>query len=426
QILKLNSLYIDQRYEMTDVLDILYLDKLYVLKADGVYALFSGEFVKLFEVENAICLSAPEDGTNVFVATKDEIIVIDGTGNKLPTTLTGDFTGLQDIAVDYAGNIVIAYETKVEVYNNNISSLEFVSTHPLDSENRATLTSCILVGNELYFTANESYVAKLTLNVDTKDTHTYPAVKESGAVSYFEKSAATYTLATDCRIANIELAEDGVLLVFKEADAPDGYYLAYDGINFLYIPKTGFEEMTPSTLSGEYVAKKQTVLFVTPNKDNQENVVAEEETHVIFKQKILGFDGDKWVVVELDGKEYFATASDFSEYVPPEPERNHTYGRAKGTRVGGIVNVYQSASTESAVILEIADGAKLEILETLDDFYKVSVDGLVGYMTKDEVQLGGLTTVQIVSIILAILVLLAGSTVFVAIYFTKKKQNENE
>ena len=70
----------------------------------------------------------------------------------------------------------------------------------------------------------------------------------------------------------------------------------------------------------------------------------------------------------------------------------------------------------------IADGAKVEILETLDDFYKVSVNGTVGYMRKDDVQLGGLTTVQIVSIILAILVLLAGSTVFTAIYFTKKKQ----
>ena len=46
-------------------------------------------------------------------------------------------------------------------------------------------------------------------------------------------------------------------------------------------------------------------------------------------------------------------------------------------------------------------------------------------MTKDEVQLGGLTTVQIVAIVLAVLVLLAGSAVFVAIYFTKKKDAEN-
>ena len=427
QILKLNSLYIEQRYEMTGVKDILYLDKLYVLKDDGIYVLFSGEFVKLFEVENAICLSAPEqDGTNVFVATEDEIIVIDGTGNKLPTTLTGDFSGLKDMSVDYAGNVVLAYETKAEVFKNNISSLDFVSTHPLDGENRATLTSCILVDSDLYFTANESYVAKLTLDVVTKDAHTYPVAKESGNPSYFEKSGTTYTLPVGCRNANIKLAAPGVLLAYKEAEAPEGYYLAYDGTQFLYIPKQGFNEVTPSALSGEYVATKQTILFVTPNKDSQANAVIEEETHVLFKQKIIGFDGDKWVVVEYDGKEYFATASDFSEYVPPEPERKHTYGRAKGTRVGGIVNVYQSASTESAVILEIADGAKLEILETLDDFYKVSVNGTVGYMTKDEVQLGGLTTVQIVSIILAILVLLAGSTVFVAIYFTKKKQTENE
>ena len=426
QILKLNSLYIEQRYDMADVIDILYLDKLYVLKSDGIYVLFSGEFVKFYDIENAICLASMQDGSNVFIGTEQEIVVIDSTGAKLPTTLTGDFTGLKDIAVDYAGNVVLAYESKVEVFSNNIDSLNFVATTALAGDLRATLTACVLDGTDLYFTTSESYVGKAALDVVTKDSHSAPSVQPSENYILKQSTEGSHILPADQRNGNIKNSKNEVLMAFESATAPQGYALAYDGIDYLYIPETALEDAECEDLNGEYVATKQTVLFVTPNKDSSDNVIIDEGEHVIFKRGTAGFDGGNWVVVEYQGSEYFARTSDYSEYVPPVPERRHTYGRAKGNRVGGIVNVYQSASTESAVILELADGAKVEILETLDDFYKVSYNGTVGYMTKDEVQLGGLTTVQIVAIVLAILVLLAGTTVFTAIYFTKKKQADNE
>ncbi len=425
EILKLNSLYIEQRYSMSDVLDILYLDKLYVLKADGIYVLFSGEFVKLYDIQNAICLAGMEDGQNVFIGTNQEIVVIDSTGTKLPTNLVGDFTNLKDLAVDYFGNIIVAYEMKVEVFKNNIDSLEFVSTTNLEGDYRVNLNACIIDGSNLYYTADESYVGKAVLNVTTKDNYIIPGVQPSENYELKVANTGSYVLPKDCRNGNIKSSTSKVLMAFESSTTPQGYVLVYDGIDYQYIPENALQNANCESLSGEYVSTKQTVLFVTPNKDSQDNVVLDENSHVIFKQGTAGFDGGNWVIVEYQNKEYFAKQNEFSEYVAPVPERKANYGRAKGTRVGGIVNVYQSASTESAVILEIADGAKVEILETLDDFYKVSVNGTVGYMTKDEVQLGGLTTVQIVAIILAVLVLLAGSAVFVAIYFTKKKDAEN-
>ena len=426
QILKLNSVYVEQRYELADVIDILSLDKLYALKADGVYVLFSGAFEKFYEIENGVALSASQDGTNVYIATEAGITGIDTTGNKLPTNLAGNFAGIKDFAVDYAGNFVIAYQEKVEVFENNISSLTFKSTTELGGDLRATLTACKLDGNILYFTAAESYVGKVTLDVKTVANYVAPEIQPTNSVKYFKSNAATYTLPKDARNGNIKNSLNEVFIVFEGATTPAGYLLGYDGLDYRFLPENAFEEVNVEALSGEYVSTKQTVLFVIPNKDNQNNVVIDENTRVIFKHTTAGFDEGKWVVVEYAGHEYFARLNEFSEYVPPTPERKHNYARAKGTRVGGVVNVYQSANTDSPVILEVADGAKLEILETLDGFYKVSINGTVGYMTKDDVQLGGLTTVQIVAIVLAILVLLAGSTVFTAIYLTKKKQAENE
>ncbi len=428
QILELDSLYISQYHNIEGVKDILYLDKLYALKDDGVYILLSGNFEKFYDVSGAVCLACAEDGTNLFVGTEDEIIMLDTLGNKLPVSLTGDFTGLKDIAIDYAGNVIVAFEGSVKVFTNNLTSLALVSTQALGGDLRATLNACELVGAELYFTTDESYLGKVDLDVKTKDNFVPATVSDDVfALDYTYKHATDATLAHTLPISlrheSLKMADSDTLLVFDYQDAPAGFELAYDGLNLFYISTTGFEEVQTEALSGEYVAKETALLYIIPHKVSGQNVEISSGTHVIFKRTTAGFDGNIWVVVEYENHEYFALKDEFFEYVAPMPERKTTYGRAKGTRVGGIVNVYQSADEASAVILELADGAKVEILETLDDFYQVSIDGTIGYMKKDDVQLGGLTTVQIVSIILAVLVLLAGSTIFAAIYFTKKKQS---
>ncbi|MDE6303161.1 MAG: SH3 domain-containing protein, partial [Clostridia bacterium] len=91
---------------------------------------------------------------------------------------------------------------------------------------------------------------------------------------------------------------------------------------------------------------------------------------------------------------------------------------------GGLVNIYTEASTDSPIVKQIVDGTDVEVLEEADSFYLVRHGDEVGYMTKDEVQIGGLTTVQIVAIVLVIFVLIAGTCIFVAIYLTRKKADE--
>ena len=430
QILELDSLYVKTRYDAEGVIDILYLDKLYALKADGVYVLIGGEFSKFYDVQNAVSLACAEEGKNLFVGTATEIVVLDKQGTKLPTALTGDFAGLKDIAVDYAGNIVVAYADKVDLYTNNISSLALASSTPLAGEYRATLTGCVLAGDRVCFTTQESYVGSLQLNVFTKATYAAPQIADdvySLAYSYMRPSSENaYVLPSTLRAESISLAPQDVVIVLQYEAAPQGLKLAFDGTSLTFIHENDFEVVETEALTGEYVAKEETVLYKMPNVESANNVTLASDEHVVFKRTTAGFDGGIWVVVEYENAEYFAKRADFEEYVAPAPERKAEYGRAKGTRVGGIVNVYASADAESEIILEIADGAKVEILETLDGFYKVKVDETVGYMRSEDVQLKGLTTVQIISIVLAVLVLLAGSTVFAAIYLTKKKEATKE
>lgn len=88
--------------------------------------------------------------------------------------------------------------------------------------------------------------------------------------------------------------------------------------------------------------------------------------------------------------------------------------------MGGLVNVYADQSTDSEVIAQIVDGSKVEVLETLDDFYLVSYDGKLGYIQKSQLKIGTLTTVQIVAIVLSIIVAIAGATIFASVHLTRK------
>ena len=428
QILKLNGMYVEQRYDFAGAKDILFLDKLYALKDDGVYCLISGELDKLYEVTNPIAFAAAEKGTNVFVLTETEVIVIDKNGNKLPTSLTGNFAGAKALAVDFGGNPIVAYENKIEVYTNQIASLSLKNTTNLEGSLRVTLNSCTLDGKTLYFTTNESFIGKVTLDVETQDdyaTVTVPTKVDAQNYSFKQPANAdtAYVMPLSKRIESISLASEAVVMTSENALAPDGYLLAYDGEKLFYVPAAQFSAVNLDTLSGEYVATKETTLFVLPNVQSDDNVVLNEGDHVVFTSSTAGFDGGVWVLVTHQNKTYFAKQSDFAEYVAPVPERKTQYGRAKGSRVGGVVNVYQSADENSVVILEVADGQKLEILEEQGDFYQVKIGETIGYMRKSDVELGALTSVQIVSIVLAIAVLLAGSTIFFAIYMTKKKQS---
>ena len=70
------------------------------------------------------------------------------------------------------------------------------------------------------------------------------------------------------------------------------------------------------------------------------------------------------------------------------------------------------------------------MLDTVGDFYLVNFEGTIGYVEKAYIKINGLTTVQIVAIVLAIIVALAGTAIFASIYLTRKnaenKKNENK
>lgn len=417
---------IDKTYDIENLLDVVYLDKLYILTKESVYTLIGDTLLPLANIEGAKRITTATNGKNVYVLTDSEIVSITPQGKILPASIIGDFSQALDIAVDYEGKVFVAYKNQIETYLGNEKQTLKVQNNTLT----ANITSICLDGNKLYFTASESFVGIMSVDAQTKDTYVPDTVDTSTCTQYefaMPKENALY-YSVDGRKDNTSFADNATLLVLKDVDCEDGYAFALNSDTVVKIALNEFETLQTNTLSGDYVTTDTTTLYTLPYR-NSDAIQLDKDTHVTLISDVADYDNNVWVMVEYNEKTYFAKRALLQEYIeitPNEEEDNKVYGKANADRVGGMVNIYSSADVNSEVIYEIVDGSKVEVLEELDGFYLVSIDEYVGYIQKDQLKIDGLTTVQIVAIILAIIVALAGSAIFASIYLTKKNNEEKD
>ena len=89
------------------------------------------------------------------------------------------------------------------------------------------------------------------------------------------------------------------------------------------------------------------------------------------------------------------------------------------------MELHSAPAETSAVIATVVDGTRMEILEESGDWYYVLCEDTYGYILKEEVELEGLTPVQIAAIVLAVVVVAVGIGVLVVTAQTRKKQKES-
>lgn len=429
-ISKISNGEIQSTYSLNGAKDVDHLDKLYVLLDDGVYTMLGNSFIKLCDIQGGRRIASNEDGSNIYVLKDDGIVAIDQNGKILPTTLRYDLTSAKDIIIDYAGNVIAACHSKLIYLKNNVSSLDLQKEVELISDNlKVTLTSATANGSTLYFTADECFIGKTNAELSTKDDFTGyrpPAFDENASYKFirFKQDAASYMLPADGRAEGILRPTQNVMLALHHSSTPEGYLYAMDGEDLYLVPKDDVEEVACTAQEGVYAAIKPTALYRIPYSDT-DAVNIDQGAIVTMISDTAGYDGASWVLVTYNEKTYFARASHFEEYVYVVPEQEKTYGKAKGERVGGLVNVYTEADFSSPVLTKIVDGTKVEILDTVGDYYQVLYQGSIGYMLKDTVKLDGLTTVQIIAIVLAIIVALAGIAISASIHLAKKKSENS-
>ncbi|GEM_PF-787275 len=425
-VAKLTGEKVTHTYSIDGVLDVAYLDKLYVLTTDGVYVILGNDAVKLCSSRGAKRIACAKDGTNVYLLCDDEIVSIDKNGNALPSLASGDFTNAVDFAIDYVGKVTVAYPDGYSQHLGDTVEHFTLTSSSVD----ATVTSVALDENSLYFTAKECFVGKCAVSATSKLTFINNFVwtaNEKNAVSFAKAKDGALVYSVDKRVENTSLATSDVYMIYNDikVDATGEFRYARCDEELVKIEIASFESVSPEQLTGNYAATAPTTLFASPYCESGKVEIA-QGTVVSRMNNASDFEKGKWIAVQYADKTYYALSSDFEEYVVQIPEKDKVYGKANADRAGGIVNVYASADENSQIVCQIVDGTKVEVLETLDDYYLVSVNGQIGYIKKAQVKIDGLTTVQIVAIVLSIIVALAGFAIFASIYLTRKNADEKK
>lgn len=423
KICKLQGNSVIKEYAVENAIDVVQLEKLYILTDDGVYTLIGDTLLRLCEISGAKRIACAKDGKNIYILTSTDVLCMTPSGELLPESISGAFAAAVDLAVDYEGKIFVAFDNEIRSYlRGNEQAISLVN-----SSLNATLTSVCLDGDKLYFSARESFVGVLNVNATTKDTYIASQIDISKATGYELMSPKDNALyySTDNRADNTSLASDDTLLVLSGLDCEDGYAFALKSDKLVKIALTQFNSVQTQTLSGDYVTTEQAKLYTIPYCESGA-ITLDCDAHVTLLSDTADYDESIWVLVEYDNSTYFAKRNQLAEYIELIPEKDRLYGKANADRVGGIVNVYASPDTNSDIKLEIVDGTSVEVLEELDSFYLVSVDSTIGYIQKAEVKIDGLTTVQVIAIVLAIIVALAGIAIFASIHLTKKNSEDKE
>ena len=214
-----------------------------------------------------------------------------------------------------------------------------------------------------------------------------------------------------------------VVLCYDGISSWDGYTYVYTGGRLGYVETSSLTPVAPSADGTAHTLHAGSALYKHPAGDA---ITVENDVILTVTDDAAALDGGVWVRVSYDGGIYFASASDLTPYTPPVPEREEKFGRASADRPGGLIGIYSLPDVSSATVTQAVDGTRMEIVGEEGDFWMVSFDGVTGYALKSEVELEGLTTVQIVSIVLCCAVAVTGVVVFVILWQARKKEKEKE
>lgn len=408
-------------------------DRLAVLTEDGVFMISSGGNIrsKTLDVRGGIAVASAYNGV-VYVLTESGIYTLTASANGFSELIpfrNFDLSGASDFAVDRAGNIFVSYsDGRIVRCLNSVDGVradaEFILSHPVAQAHPSAIA---LSGSKAWFASDTAFIGVAEVGAVDEDSYVpvpHPDVSES-ALTFAETLSDTYLFDEPGRFDTMtRLSAGTVVLCFEDASTDEEHVYAYVGGRTGYIEADALTPVSPSAKEGSYTVPAGTPLYAHPA--GGQALSFSEDGIFPAADDAAGLDGGTWLRVSYDGKLYFVRLSDVREYVEVIPEKEKVFGKASADRAGGLVNVFALPDSSSAVITEIVDGTGLEILDENGEFWLVSFGSTTGYILKSDVELEGLTTVQIVSIVLCCAVAVTGAVVFVVIWQTRKKEKEKE
>ncbi|MGN0789627.1 MAG: hypothetical protein ACI4MY_06775 [Christensenellales bacterium] len=219
----------------------------------------------------------------------------------------------------------------------------------------------------------------------------------------------------------------------------DGYYYVTDGTgNFGYISTTANLTITEPKTATEFgthvsVLHPNTPIYALPY-DTADILARKAITERLAVVNCLSVSGGQdlwgWYTVNYiqDGTLVtgYVKATDIAPYTSLTAPAVKKSAKIKADKFGDVVTIYSLPDAQSPKVADLVDGKTVLLLQTYDPtstWTAVQYGDQVGYVYTANIQIGGLTNVQIFIIIAVSLVAVATATIL-AIVLIKKRQNK--
>ncbi|MEG1985852.1 MAG: hypothetical protein RR033_02010 [Clostridia bacterium] len=415
-----------------------------------------GSFSMLALAPDAISIKVADNiNSPVYVMTSKGISVLTSVG-KLAAEINFEAEGLQNVTdfnIDYVGNIMISSKQNNKItlsyFSRSLSTFTKVSTfsysnaqYQIDEISAFCINNMHDGINSFALSSNKNMLIRFdnTKNFNTINKMNFKpssAVNLQSIVSPSESSFYTvsncllYTYNNNFNIVENCLINGAKVVGFAPFSSQNMMYVMTDDNKFGYIETAKTTPINSSTTSPTTIrALHDTVNAYSFPSAFANSVTLDKSTIMTITDNAANFNnGYAWYKVNYTENEQVKTAyvmrTRVVEFLPTSEVDKPKFIKVKSSRIGAKVNVYSLADEQSAIITTLTDGTKVQVLSpsNAESLYTlIKVGDTVGYiLTSDIFESNGLTSGQIVAI------LLAGFTIVITtLYFIISKRNRRQ
>lgn len=401
------------------------------------------EFVSLNKTP--LCIAISKSGNILYVMDADGINAYSVKGAILPFAL--DFTeygitNAKAVSIDYSGNIYILTENEeycLYHFTRNIS--DYKLSHKLLLRNQdepiKSLMGMSLAADGRIMTANSYYHNILIIAsedtfaiTENSPSYTHPSeiinptvialIRDNTTIYYNPNNYEDINsmMAGECAPVLNEITYDGVHYYYIEYEGKKGYIRQSDStlLSAGKAPVNYVKSLHPTMDIYLYPSVYSPVIFSDIDKNKPVEVIS----------NVAEIDGQSmwnWYEVKYMNTLGYVLKTEIVPYEMPVITPDLYYAKIKSFHLGEKISLYSLPDSHSAVIYSLSDGTKVELQAEIDkdsEFTLIKYGTMTGYVRTQHLTDSGMTTGQILSLILAGITFTATAAVIIISRIIKK------
>ena len=409
----------------------------------------NSEFNTLLSLDTApLNLAVSMSGNIIYIATNDGILAYSLKGDLMPFNIIYDDYDIDSIVafnVDYNGNIFIltnGLSPKIYRFSRSINSYTLSQIMLFDDLEQPLLNPLGMSLNDdgRLFIANSDHhslivVSSDVTNASTEITSTYEhptTIVNPTRIAYVKNFATIYYNPSNYEdITSINEGECVPVLNESTYDGIHYYYIEYEGKK-AYIRQIDTILMNAGAAPMEYVKPLHPTLdiylYPSPNSPKIFNAI-ERNTLIQVISNVAERDSIQmwnWYEVRYSNTTGYVLKTEVIPATMPVVEVVTHNAKIRSPILGERVNMYSLPDSHSAIIDTIADGTKVELDAPIDynsEYTLIKYNDVTGYVRSEHLIDSGLTTGQILAIVLAVITFSATGTVLFISRIIKRSSN---